>query len=67
MSNAMTVAVTPDEVTLIINALHTYVSDFGHDEGEILHRTKQLIANLGEQTKALNGPCEDLSSYPGPK
>jgi|BarGraNGADG00212_1021973.scaffolds.fasta_scaffold82390_2 hypothetical protein len=42
----VTVGLTAGEVELLKNALRSFVSDFGHDEADVLHRVKDLLAKL---------------------
>ena len=41
-----TIELSDDELQLIHNALHSYLDDFGHDEGDILREIKALLAKL---------------------
>lgn len=41
---------TAEEVTLLRHALRHYLSEFGHDEADVLRATKKLIAKLPEPT-----------------
>ena len=41
-----TIELTDDDVQLLHVALHSYLDDFGHDEGDVLRRIKALIAKL---------------------
>lgn len=43
---------TNEEVTLLRHALRHYLSEFGHDEADVLRATKKLIARLPEPTPA---------------
>jgi hypothetical protein len=40
------IRLTDDELRLIKNALRSFVTDFGHDEADILHATQVLLAKL---------------------
>jgi hypothetical protein len=42
------VEVTGEELSLIISALRAYLYDFGHDEADLQHAIKQLIAKLSK-------------------
>ncbi len=41
-----TIELNDDELRLIHAALHAYLNDFGHEEADLLRRTKALIARL---------------------
>ena len=41
-----TVELTDAELRLLRNALQTYLSDFGHEDHELIVATRQLIAKL---------------------
>jgi len=41
-----TIELSDDELRLLHAALHSYLDDFGHDEGDVLRRIKALIAKL---------------------
>jgi hypothetical protein len=41
-----TVELTHEELRLIHAALHSYLDDFGHEEGDILREIKALIAKF---------------------
>jgi hypothetical protein len=41
-----TIQLTDDELRLLQNALHSYLDDYGHEEGDILREVKALIAKL---------------------
>ena len=41
-----TLELNEDELRLLQSALHTYLDDFGHDEGDVLRRIKDLLARL---------------------
>ena len=40
------IELTNDELKLIRSALHSYLSDFGHEEAEVLRQIKQLLEKL---------------------
>jgi hypothetical protein len=42
-----TLRLTADELRIARGALRSYLSDFGHDEVEVLHTVKRVIAKLG--------------------
>ena len=44
-----TIELTPDEVTLLRSALHSYLDDFGHDQKDLLRQIQALIAKLPEE------------------
>jgi hypothetical protein len=41
-----TIELTPEELRLIYQALHSYLDDFGHEEADLLRAIKALIAKL---------------------
>jgi len=41
-----TLELTEDELRLLHDALHSYLNDFGHDEGDVLRRIKLLLQKL---------------------
>ena len=41
-----TIELTKEELTLVREALHSYLDDFGHEEADVLRRLKQLLAKL---------------------
>ncbi len=41
-----TVQLTEEEMRLLRAALHAYLSDFGHEEADVLRALKALIAKL---------------------
>jgi hypothetical protein len=41
-----TIELTDEELRLLQAALHSYLDDFGHDQGDLLRTIKQLIAKL---------------------
>lgn len=40
------IEVTEDELALLISALRSYLSDFGHDEADMQRAIKRLLAKL---------------------
>ena len=44
-----TIELTPEELTLVRAALHSYLDDFGHEEADVLRTVKALIAKLQSQ------------------
>jgi hypothetical protein len=41
-----TIELTDEELRLVRAALHSYLEDFGHEEGEILRAIKEVLAKL---------------------
>jgi len=41
-----TIQLTADELKLVRQALTSFLDDFGHDEADLLHQIKALIAKL---------------------
>ena len=41
-----TIELTDDELRLVINAVHTFLDDFGHEEADLVVQLKQLLAKL---------------------
>ena len=41
-----TVELTADEVRLVHSALHLFLSAFGHDEADMVHAVRDLLAKL---------------------
>jgi hypothetical protein len=41
-----TIELTEEELTLVRSALHAYLDDFGHEEGDVLRRIKDILAKL---------------------
>ena len=39
---------TADELHLVMNALQSYLSVFGHEEADVLHAAQRLLARLRE-------------------
>jgi len=37
---------TPAQLKIAWMALHSYLDDFGHEEGDVLRRIKELLAKL---------------------
>jgi hypothetical protein len=44
--------VSDEEVTLLRHALRHYLSEFGHNEADVLRETKKLLAKLPQATPA---------------
>jgi hypothetical protein len=43
-----TIELTPDELRLVREALHSFLDDFGHEEMDVVRRIKALLAKLPE-------------------
>jgi len=43
------IELTPDELTLVREALHSFLDDFGHDEIDVVRRIRALLAKLPEE------------------
>lgn len=41
-----TIELSDDDLRILHAALHSYLDDFGHEEGDVLRAIKQLIAKL---------------------
>ena len=41
-----TIELTEEELRLVHAALHSFLDDFGHEEADVLHAIKALIAKL---------------------
>jgi hypothetical protein len=41
-----TIELTDEELRLLHEALRAYLDDFGHEEADVLRRTKALLAKL---------------------
>jgi len=41
-----TLTLTDEDLRLLRAALHSYLDDFGHEEGDVLRRIKELIARM---------------------
>ena len=41
-----TIELSDDDLRLLHVALHSYLDDFGHEEGDVLRQIKALIAKL---------------------
>ncbi len=39
----ITMELTDDELFLLRNALHSFLTDFGHDEADVIARIQQLL------------------------
>ena len=40
------IELTDEEVTLLRNALHAFLDDFGHEESDVVARIQALLAKL---------------------
>ena len=52
------IELTRADAELVVNALHIYLSDFGHEQAELLHHTKNVLEHF-ERTL---GPRVDVPS-----
>ncbi len=43
------IELTPDELTLVHAALHSFLDDFGHEEIEVVRRIQALLAKLPKE------------------
>ena len=41
-----TLTLTDEDLRLLHAALHSYLDDFGHEEGDVLRRIKELMARM---------------------
>jgi hypothetical protein len=41
-----TVELTDEELRLLVNAVRSFLEDFGHDEADLLRQIKELLAKL---------------------
>lgn len=41
-----TIELTDEELRLTISAVRSYLSDFGHDEADLLRKIKELLSKL---------------------
>jgi hypothetical protein len=51
----ITLTLTPDELRLLVAALGSFASDFGHDEADVLHNAQRLLAKLTSLPAAAAG------------
>ena len=51
--SAISIELTADELQLLRNALETYLSDFGHDNHDVVRRTHDVIAKLAAAASAV--------------
>jgi hypothetical protein len=47
-----TIELTPDELTRVRNALHSFLDDFGHEEIGVVRRIQALLAKLPDENAA---------------
>ncbi|HEV7203281.1 MAG TPA: hypothetical protein VGN18_01655 [Jatrophihabitans sp.] len=40
------IELTDEELQVVKNALHAYISGFGHDEAEILHAAQKVLGKI---------------------
>ncbi|MCW2492177.1 MAG: hypothetical protein JWN47_1541 [Frankiales bacterium] len=53
----VTVPLTASELRLIRSALLSFVTDFGHDEADVLHAAQHLLAKLADLSVDASGPA----------
>ena len=41
-----TIELTDEELRLVVNAVRSFLDDFGHDEADLLRKLKELLAKL---------------------
>ena len=41
-----TIELTDEELRLVVNAVRSFLEDFGHDEADLLRKIKELLAKL---------------------
>jgi hypothetical protein len=41
-----TIELTDEELRLVVNAVRSFLEDFGHEEADLLRKIKQLLAKL---------------------
>jgi hypothetical protein len=41
-----TIELTDEELRLVVNAVRSFLDDFGHEEADLLRQIKQLLAKL---------------------
>lgn len=41
-----TIELTDEELRLVVNAVRSFLEDFGHDEADLLRTLKELLAKL---------------------
>jgi len=45
-SHMHTIELTDEELRLVVNAVRSFLDDFGHEEAELLRKIKELLAKL---------------------
>jgi hypothetical protein len=51
-----TIELNDDELRLVRAALHSFLDDFGHEEADVLHAVKMLLARLPEESAPTSRP-----------
>jgi hypothetical protein len=41
-----TIELTDEELRLVVNAVRSFLEDFGHEEADLLRQLKELLAKL---------------------
>jgi hypothetical protein len=41
-----TIELTDEELRLVVNAVRSFLDDFGHEEADLLRQIKELLAKL---------------------
>jgi hypothetical protein len=41
-----TIELTDEELRLVVNAVRSFLDDFGHEEADLLRKIKELLAKL---------------------
>jgi hypothetical protein len=41
-----TIQLTDEELRLVVNAVRSFLEDFGHEEADLLRQLKELLAKL---------------------
>jgi hypothetical protein len=41
-----TIELTDEELRLVVNAVRSFLEDFGHEEADLLRKIKELLAKL---------------------
>jgi len=41
-----TLELTEEELRMVVNAVRSYLDDFGHEEADLLRKIKELLAKL---------------------
>jgi hypothetical protein len=52
----VTLTVTHEELRMLKNAMHAYISPWGHDEADVLHAAQHLLAKIEAEAVALAAP-----------